>query len=419
MLLYSGLCVEYVKCLRALRRLVGNNASWDPTTLEFRLHSAPFKRTIVICLFFFVTQNIHMMTTPDNERDNKDDIGYVFSAMFILISLYSLEMIRNKETMETLISGLLSFEQRYCDKGQALSISDRKKLKSAKRACATMELVGFGPVGFALGIIAIMLPMSVMNVLAYPPGSWLVSCMESLLSGLGLHKILILILVKGFVIFGNLFVFTVGYGSGVTLCTQILATTKSISVAISVFAQRLNKLTSNKTSYLETSSEAYIQRCQRTIQIYREIQLLTLYFNQMHSNVLVGMMATAVMGQVVSAVALIAKRNSAGGSGSDIEQKAIALFLLAYYTQGMTLCVICLIVIFGSCADVYELSNKYISYLRRSETMRKSKMLRRIVRSLPTVRVTFGRTNFVDQLSPVVYQQFTNEKIIDTLLLQK
>lgn len=38
---------------------------------------------------------------------------------------------------------------------------------------------------------------------------------------------------------------------------------------------------------------------------------------------------------------------------------------------------------------------------------------------MPNVKINLGKTNFIDKLSPVVYQQFTIEKIIDVLLLQK
>lgn len=355
MLLYSGLCDEYVKCLKKLRYFVGNNVEWNPLTSDFRLKTSPFKRTMCISFLFFVFQSLHITLQPEADRSSIDSFWIVFAAMFAFIVFCSFEMIRNKDVIERLINGLVSFEKRHCKAGHGLTFQDKKRLKSAKRTCSLLSNVGFGPVGVALGLISILLPKSVLNVLSYPPGSWLINWFDVLLHWLGLHSILVWTLVKIVVVLGNLYVFTVNYGSGVNLCNQIITATLSLSIVIRIFDRRLKALTTQSRNAMDVNK--FTEQFQKSIKIYREIQLLTGYFNQSHSLVLVSMVITAITGQVVSVVGLLRKDDN------NKLDTPTSMFLRLFYVEGGILTVVCINFIFGFWAYVYADSKRCIDSL--------------------------------------------------------
>lgn len=125
------------------------------------------------------------------------------------------------------------------------------------------------------------------------------------------------------------------------------------------------------------------------------------------------MTVAAVQGQVISVHCLVNKDET------NSNEFAIDLFLFTFNIEGIILCVLCLNSIFGYCADVYENSRECIKMLNHLKPLRRSKLLKRMVWSMPRIRINFGKTNFVDRLSPVVYQQYTNDKIIEMLMLRK
>ncbi len=241
MLFYSGLNSKYVKCLKTLTYFVGKTVDWNPTTKELNLHTRPFKFTILLFTFLFVCQTLHVVTRPKEKTSNVDVIGFAFAVMYVVDSLYAVEMIRNRKVMKTFILSASSFEERYCKNGAGLSLTEKRKLKSAKRLCSILAWVGLGRIGFALGIIAVLLPDTLMNVLSYPPGSWVVSTLEYRLD-LFLPKALAWTIPKLFVFLVNFYVYTIGYGWAVTLAIQILVGSTFLTVEISIFRRCLEKI---------------------------------------------------------------------------------------------------------------------------------------------------------------------------------
>lgn len=145
--------------------------------------------------------------------------------------------------------------------------------------------------------------------------------------------------------------------------------------------------------------------------MYRELQILSCFFNRIHSKVLVSMIAVAIAGQIVSVVCLL--------SGKSSEDVAADFFLRAFFVEGLIMDVLCINFIFGYCADVYMQSGNCINKLSHLDSIRRSKLLIRFVWSMPKVKITFGQTNFMDRLTPVVFQDCTNNKIVETLLLRQ
>lgn len=409
MFLSSGLAEKYVKCLRKIKPYVGHVVDWDPASKKFHLHSRPFKYTFVLFVCFFCCQNWHVATRPSEESSSVDVIGFAFAVMYVVDSLFAVVMVSNKNVVAAFMASASSFEERYCKKQSDLSFTEKRKLKSSKRICSIIGWVGLGPIGFALGFVACLLPKTLMNVLSYPPGSWLVTSMETCL-GAFLPKIVAWLLTKLFVFLVNFYIYTVGYGWAVTLSIQILVGATALAIAISMFNRRLDKV---ESSHGHLSRQEILQKYQKILGMYREIQLLACYYNKINCYLVVAMVGAAVQGQVINFVGLISKDRSRS------DGVAISLFLLMFNFQGMTLCVLCLNSIFRYCADVYENSRECVDKLNHSETLRMSKLLQRIIWSMPYVKVQFAKTNFIQRLSPVMYQQFTNEKIIDFLLLQQ
>ncbi len=143
--------------------------------------------------------------------------------------------------------------------------------------------------------------------------------------------------------------------------------------------------------------------------MYRELQILCWFFNKVHSIVLVSMIVVAIAGEIISSVSLLCKIYK--------ENAATVFFLRAFYAEGMVLDILCINLIFGYCADVYMQSDKCVKMLNHSVIIRKSIILKRAVWSMPKIKITFGLTNFMNRLTPVVFQDYTNEKIVEHLLL--
>lgn len=104
------------------------------------------------------------------------------------------------------------------------------------------------------------------------------------------------------------YVFTVNYGSGVNLCNQIITADLSLSIAIRIFDPHFNALTTQSQRAMDVNQ--FTEQFQKSIKIYREIQLLTSYFNQSHSLVLVTLVITAITGQIVSVVGLLREEDN-------------------------------------------------------------------------------------------------------------
>ncbi len=126
--------------------------------------------------------------------------------------------------------------------------------------------------------------------------------------------------------------------------------------------------------------------------------------------VIVSLIVKTIVGQIVSVVGMLSET---------IKKKAITnIFLRAFYSKGVVLDILCINFKFGYCAEVCMKSLCCINKFNHSGIIRRSNYKVKVVRSMPKIKITFGRTNFTDLCTPVVIQEYTSEKILETLLLR-
>lgn len=145
--------------------------------------------------------------------------------------------------------------------------------------------------------------------------------------------------------------------------------------------------------------------------IYREMQIVTRLFNAMVSSLLVQFLIFLTITQVLYGLLLLSNNEELSGKFT------MQLFLFLVLTNG----VVGVNLVFGFVAEVHFKSWNCMKKLkensRKMGNPRSVKLYMKILKSLPVVHVSFGSTNFIEKLTPVVFQQFATERLIDALLL--
>lgn len=151
---------------------------------------------------------------------------------------------------------------------------------------------------------------------------------------------------------------------------------------------------------------------------YRQVAILATVFNQLGSNLLVLLMIHVLNIQLICGYSLLA------GNGLNISISVKIVFFLSFING-----ILALNLVFGFCANVYQLSIKYLKRLRMNAKVKvdgkgnrllyEARKHRRMLRSMPPIKISFGAMNFIDKLTPVIFQQFATARLIDSVLLTK
>lgn len=303
-----------------------------------------------------------------------------------------------------------------------LTSDEQRKLKSAKSTCVLMTLSGVRSIPFALALASVFVSKLPMNFFAIPPFDVLLLLLKESLKSIGfIPKGVQWFIPKMLVFVVNYWYTILIYGTGIMLTNALIMVPICISVAIGIFERAFHKvLASQNKNAILTAFAAH-----RATKQYREVQILTGYFNDSHKNCVVMLLITTVSGQVINILGLLSDGKGLGNMGDDGDGKyheliamATGYFLKVSYLEGVVLCVSCINFIFGFCGGVHDTSRKCLDGLMHLESLRKNKLLRRMVMSMPIVKVKCGSNNCLEKITPVVYQEFANEKIVDTLLLR-
>lgn len=157
------------------------------------------------------------------------------------------------------------------------------------------------------------------------------------------------------------------------------------------------------------------------LKAYRETQILAGMFNEFCGPLLVTLLVSLVAGQVTAAVQIVTILEVVNRNETSDHDRNIASYLAVMFALLLLNSMIILNFIFGYCAYVLEASKRCVEKAvqdtaRGSYGCKKEFKLR--VAALVDIKVKFGRTsNFVDKLTPVVYQQFIVETFTDILLI--
>lgn len=161
---------------------------------------------------------------------------------------------------------------------------------------------------------------------------------------------------------------------------------------------------------LESKRELY-----NALAAHGQINILSNTFNQIVSTLLVIFLIQAVNAQIICGMNMLGTEIGIESQKGKTSLKLAFLLLTINASIGVNL-------VFAFCANVHTMSSKCLKKIQRhTETVPQSKlrMYRRIVRSLAVVKVDFGQMNFIEKLTPVIFQQFSTSRLIDCLLVSK
>lgn len=163
---------------------------------------------------------------------------------------------------------------------------------------------------------------------------------------------------------------------------------------------------------LSLSLITYEKAFQKTLLMYRSIAILTKVYNEIHRYALLTFLGIAAFAQIIPATQLI------DGGASQVESITASvkawIDLFFFLVLQNAVASMGLYVFVG---DVHHKSKRCIQHLKQNLLLKKSAIISKIIKSMPSLKITFGSTNYVEKLTPVVFEHFTILRIIDTLLL--
>ncbi|CAL8129040.1 unnamed protein product [Orchesella dallaii] len=139
--------------------------------------------------------------------------------------------------------------------------------------------------------------------------------------------------------------------------------------------------------------------------IYRRLQLLTSRFNYIHQlQILVPLLFTVTSHQVFSVYGTIKFKGQ-------LNFVSYALFVILG-SQGFLV----IMGMFTALADVFSMSNQVKKKLEKKH--RCHKWLRRFHAACPIIKIRFGRLNFIDTITPLVFENFAFVQTTNILMVE-
>lgn len=167
----------------------------------------------------------------------------------------------------------------------------------------------------------------------------------------------------------------------------------------------------SKTFLIQRKSTNYEVLLQE-LSIFRRIHLLVATYNEAMRTLLFMFLFTCGVTQVISAVTLITQPNS------------VSLPPLVYLFFGGVFIetILIILVVYGFAGDFYQTSETSLAKLNqvvRSGRMQKKerKFREKYLLSCQVQKMNFGLSNFIEKTTPLIFQLFCLERIIDILLL--
>ncbi|CAL8146481.1 unnamed protein product [Orchesella dallaii] len=294
-----------------------------------------------------------------------------------------------------------------------IAIHDYLQSASGKRFMILVRLIDHGcrrlstSVGPQfMGIAAVLFPSSPMNFLALLPGK---SCIDLLLSVVGLLKITQLsgYLLMALQFLSNWIIWLLLFKFGYLIYYQTGICALILSKYLLILKRKLGK--PNGLGILSTINKA--------ISNYQHIRILLIEFNWVHSNFLASVLLSVISFVVLNGGRLIS--SLATDSFNDRKVVGMNCFYAAVVVQNVG----CIIALFGGFGAVHELAGNCLRNMRNAAIYPRhgcrGKILKRVMKSLPVLKVEFSASNFVEKITPVVYLQFALIRIVDCLLLSK
>ncbi|CAL8140308.1 unnamed protein product [Orchesella dallaii] len=245
---------------------------------------------------------------------------------------------------------------------------------------------------FLIGIAASKHPEALMNILLHPPGCYLVRIWYLL----PFPSNILAILAKGTIFVFSSYTYMALSNVGFLAAAQVAVGGVVLSQMVNIQLRHANRIPLLKL-----------------VTFHRRIQLLTTAFNQVHSTMMVSILMTVLTTQITSTLKLVHIVK-----GNDDSNVGVRL----YFIRVLISSIITINIVFGFLADVNYFSLKFVGQLRRIASSSKPgfkryQVLWKMTNSLQVLKIQFGSDNYIDILTPIIFQQFATGRVIDALLL--
>lgn len=143
------------------------------------------------------------------------------------------------------------------------------------------------------------------------------------------------------------------------------------------------------------------------VQMYKEIQLLTAYYNQIHGSVLSVSFTVSVSSNfIISFFAAV-------GLYSEMMWPIVLLYASIAFNTMIEI----MVCDGGTKATVNTVSTRILSKVRAAPNFRMSRDVKRYVVSMPVLKIRLGSTNFYDKETPLNLIDFCVGQVVNLLLL--
>lgn len=280
------------------------------------------------------------------------------------------------------------------------SNSGNKTARIPKIVCEIQRRITIQSFGWIFAALGLVFPELAINYFGYFPASWILHIFNGPFKSYWFAK--------AFTFFGNFAIWVVQIR--VTAIGSIEMIIGSVSLAVLV--QQADYLAKNVRYPTE-----------KMVRFYRNIQMLTDVLNDYQSHQLIALLVMFGTAQVAATLQLLYISDAT--LTPDVSSSMMQKFFTKYWVHSFNIFAIfsttpVIICLFGFCGQVHYESQKFQQTLKiLAVTHKQSKEFRKIIQSIPEVKVKFGRSNFVEKSTPVVFQMFLMEKTVDILLTNK
>jgi len=154
------------------------------------------------------------------------------------------------------------------------------------------------------------------------------------------------------------------------------------------------------------SKKVNIKTNSKTI-IFRELQVMSINYRLIYSCYFTVVMMIAIMS--VHTISLF----SCLRLGDELPVAMLLFYIVCSFD-----CAFIILFVYGGLADVLKASRSLQSDLKGKAEFQIDRWFRRYLRSFQTVKVHFGETSFIDEITPLIFEDFVIQQTVSLLLLK-
>lgn len=427
MIVESSLLSEFNRISsKGFGSLTGLSVAWDPDKKRLTL----FPKQFGIGAFILMIGSVSMQWSvirfylPRGALNDLEEgspyrmVGFAISCGYMVNYIFGFQVYRKSTEFEEFYNKFAAFDlalkpeiRGQHSNNSALKIMENYAnfVRSASFVCRAIYFTTTLPTPMLVAVTSVAVPGFPANIFSYYPGKVVVKTIHLIFSsgngkcsrfGLGVEKVVTFC-------FGY-YAFSLAVQSWSFLLFHIVIGSTGLASAILGLELKLKSGNENGRKSNQMCGESWIL-------IYRQIQILCKLFNQLSSGILFVLCFVMTTYQVVFGCSLLSSWHEL--------QASVTIFNTVGAVNGM----IALFFLFSFCAKVYMTSLGCLKGMKGGEagelmkgkgkTHRELKQRKKLLRSIPILKVEFGAANYIETLTPVIFQNFAVLRLIDCLLV--